>query len=279
MKNNKVVLITGASRGIGKIVAIEFAKSGYDLIILSRNSNELNETAKELDIFKIKIKKINCDISNYLNLKKSLSSIKKIDVLINAASIQGPIGPIYKNITSKWIDTININLIGTYNVINLTLDKFKNGGSIINFSGGGSVTPRENFSSYAVSKSGVIRLTEILAIELKSKNIRVNAISPGSVNTKMFDQMMSAGEANVGNSEWTKLLQQKVTGGNDPLKAAKLCIWLSNNFSKPLTGKTISAVYDNWDKWTKLNIKNINSSDWYTMRRMDPFTVNKLIKI
>ncbi len=275
---NKIALITGASGGIGKVIAQEFAKEGYDLTIISRHKKELEQTKNNLKSLGGKVNTLVCDISNFKKLKKMLFPLKRIDVLINAAGIQGPIGPISKNKNDDWVETVNINLIGTYNVIYLCLPKIKKGGSIINFSGGGAVLPRQNFSAYAVSKAGVVRLTEILALELKSKDIKVNAIAPGAINTKMFNLMLKAGKNNVGKLEWDKLIKQQKSGGDNPVLAAKLCLWLSGSSNK-ITGKTISAIYDDWSRWTDKTLDIISSNDWYTMRRIDQYTLDKLEKI
>src|SRR3989344_1803311 len=94
---NKIALITGASGGIGKVIAQEFAKEGYDLTIISRHKKELEQTKNNLKSLGGKVNTLVCDISNFKKLKKMLFPLKRIDVLINAAGIQGPIGPISKN--------------------------------------------------------------------------------------------------------------------------------------------------------------------------------------
>lgn len=263
--NNKIAIITGAGHGIGKVVAAEFIKSGYKVITIAKSAPA----------------NYSFDISDYSEVKKNFKEIsikyKAIDVLINVAAIQGPIGSFSNNSLAQWEETLRVNLLGSVYCIRESISLItKKGGSIINFAGGGGLVPRENFSAYASSKAAVVRFTETLAKELNSSHIRVNAISPGAINTRMFEQMLAAGEKSVGRDEWQKLQAQKKSGGNDPYLVAKLCFWLASSRSKPLTGKTISAVYDDWQNWTHEQIKEIAASDWLTMRRLDKFTVEKL---
>ena len=95
---------------------------------------------------------------------------------------------------------------------------------------------------------------------------------------KMFNLMLKAGKNNVGKLEWDKLIKQQKSGGDNPVLAAKLCLWLSGSSNK-ITGKTISAIYDDWSRWTDKTLDIISSNDWYTMRRIDQYTLDKLEKI
>lgn len=278
-KINKTVLITGATGGIGKAISKHFASAGFNTILVSRSRKDLTKLQKEINNTAGKSIAIVADVSDEAGLNKKLANIKNVDVLINTAGIQGPIGKFTDNNYKDWTETIKINLLGTVQAAKVMLPKMKKGASIINFSGGGALTPRQNFSAYAVAKTGVVRFTEILAKELTGKGIRVNAVSPGGINTHMFRVMLKAGAKKVGKEEWQSLVKQKESGGGDPRKVAELCLWLSSGKSAPLSGKTISAVYDDWQKWDSEKIKKIVGSDWYTLRRFDPYMINKLPKI
>lgn len=277
--HNKIVVITGASGGIGRVISIVFAKANYDLVLISNSKEELNKLKKDLNSFDNRKTFISVDVSDRNAVIKKMKTTKTVDVLINAAGVQGPIGNFISNSYQKWLATININLIGTVNMAMCVIPKMIGGCSIINFAGGGALTPRQNFSAYAVAKTGVVRFSEILAEELKERKIRVNSVSPGAVNTNMFKEMLKAGIGKVGKKEWEKLMSQKSDGGENPINAAELCLWLASSKSKPITGKTISAVYDNWRKWDKKHIKAVALSDWYSLRRFDPYSIDKLPKI
>jgi NAD(P)-dependent dehydrogenase (short-subunit alcohol dehydrogenase family) len=149
-------------------------------------------------------------------------------------------------------------------------------GSIINFSGGGAVAPRANFSSYAVSKAAVVRLTETLAAEVAAAGVRVNAIAPGPVDTRIQDGVLDAGDR--AGEDYRVALQMRETGQGavPPAVAAELALFLASDASIGLSGKLISAVHDPWQAWDATRIESISKSGWYTVRRLDPYTVAKL---
>jgi NAD(P)-dependent dehydrogenase (short-subunit alcohol dehydrogenase family) len=130
-------------------------------------------------------------------------------------------------------------------------------------SGGGATSPRPRFSAYASSKTAVVRLTETLAEEVKEFNIQVNAIAPGAVNTRMHDQVLAVGEA-AGKKAIEESQKVKISGGT-PLKLpVELAVFLASDASDGLTGKLLSAV---WDNWKKMDLSEVSSSDVYTLRR------------
>ena len=140
-------------------------------------------------------------------------------------------------------------------------------GVVINMSGGGALTAFPHFSAYGASKAAVVRLTETIAEEVKEYNIRINAIAPGAVNTRLLDEALTAGEA-CGKEVLDKFKKQKATGGTPVEKAAELAIFLASDESKGVSGKVISAVWDDWGK-IPLRIKDFQGSSLYTMRRID----------
>jgi len=271
---NKIAMITGAGGGIGSTIAETFAKEGCSLILIDRAKATLDRVSKELEKYNCEFLAIAADACNKKEVDNaadvSLKKFSKIDILVNTAGIQGPIGPFVNNDINKWIETINVNLNGTVLFIKAVLPAMlKRGyGKIINFSGGGAFNPRPNFSAYATSKTAVVRLTETLAEELKEYNIQVNAISPGAVNTKMLEEVLETGPEAAGAEFYEKAKKQKEEGGDPPQLAADLVLFLSSEKSYNLSGKTISAKWDNWREWDKEKIKKIMASDLYTLKRI-----------
>jgi NAD(P)-dependent dehydrogenase (short-subunit alcohol dehydrogenase family) len=202
------------------------------------------------------------DVNNMVNL--TLQKFGKIDVLVNSAGILGPVGTMADNDVNQWIETININLIGTFlccrAVLPIMIKQQK--GKVINFSGGGAVYPRPNFSAYATSKAAVVRLTETLAEETKKCNIQVNAIAPGAVETRLHEQILAAGEM-AGEKARAESRKVKEEGGTPLELPAGLAVFLASDESNGLTGRLISAVWDNWQEMGK-RIPEIMSTNWYT---------------
>src|SRR3989304_3857404 len=143
-------------------------------------------------------------------------------------------------------------------------------GKIINLAGGGASSPFPRFSAYATSKAAVVRLTETLAEELKGSGIDVNAIAPGAVNTRLLDQVLEAGDA-AGDQFLNCARRQREEGGTPPEKAAELAVFLASDKSNGLTGRLISAVWDEWPEMA-LRIPEIMASDLYTLRRVTQAT-------
>lgn len=270
---NKVALITGGSGGIGKAISRAFLREGAKVMLAARSvdkllaaKNELSEDFKGVEIYKADVVR-STDVKNLV--KKTLKIFGKIDILVNAAGIYGPIGSSLDVDFDKWKQTFEINVFGTFNLMQRVLPIMikKGRGKIINFSGGGD-GPFPRFSAYNSSKAAVVRLTETMAAEVKDYHIDINAIAPGPVNSRFLQQALEAGEEAVGKKRYQALLKQKNEGGVPPEKAANLCVFLASSASDGLTGKFLSAVWDDWKNWDKNKIAQIMKSDKYTLRRV-----------
>ena len=148
-------------------------------------------------------------------------------------------------------------------------------GKIINVSGGGATSPTPNFSAYAVSKAGLVRLTETLAKEVGQYNIQVNAMAPGTVVGKMTEDVVEAGL--MAAAEVLEGVRKLLTEGSmSPAKAAVLATFLASSDSNGITGKLVNAVHDNWTEWSEYSDVLANP-DLYTLCRLDPFTIRKLV--
>jgi len=274
----RTAIITGASIGLGKAIATEFIKEGANVIICARNSTELRHTAIELKKLTTPeqiIYPIIVDVSNTNDMdglyRIVISKFDKIDILVNNAGIQGPIGLMETTNWEEYINSININLLGVVYACKLFIPHFRanNYGRIINISGGGAANPRANFSAYAIAKTAVVRFTECIAEELKGTNITANSISPGALNTRLFEEALSAGPLLSGKEYHEKALKQKESGGSDPFIAAKLCTFLASQKSNYITGKMISAIWDDWEN-LKYHLGELKNNDIYTLRRILP---------
>jgi len=269
---DKNVILTGAGRGIGQVIAQLFAEEGANIALLSRTKEELEET---LGLIKSKSPSSFihiADISDEKQIKEAFTKIKSkfssIEILINNAGVQGPIGKFHENNFQTWQQNIHINLFGTALLTHLVLPEMirQMSGKIINMSGGGSTSPRPNFSAYAVSKTAIVRFTETLAEEYRDYNIDINAIAPGAINTQMLEEVIGAGL--LAGLELSDAKKRKNKGGNDPHVAASLFSYLASDLSNGISGKLISAP---WDPWENEEFQNElrNNGDLATLRRVD----------
>jgi 3-oxoacyl-[acyl-carrier protein] reductase len=274
--HKKVAIITGASEGLGFEIAKKFILSGANVTICSRNKNNL-ETAKiilsNLLNKKQQIITVLADISRQQDVNKVIrTTIKKFgtcDILVNNAGIYGPKGKLEKLNWNDWKKTIEINLFGSILMCRGLIDHFKKKkyGKIIQLSGGGATNPLPYLSAYATSKAAIVRFAETLAEEVRDYNIDINSIAPGALNTRMLDEIIKAGAEKVGIDFYKRAIKQKKTGGTPLNNASDLAIFLASSHSDGITGKLISAVWDNWNNWPKY-IDKISNSDVYTLRRI-----------
>lgn len=275
---NKVVIITGASQGFGRNLAKFFARKGAKLVLGARNIDLLHQLKEELlkeieSEFSIEILK--CDVSrqsdNDLLVKTALSAFGAVDVFIANAGVYGPKGPIESIDWNEWLEAISINLngvvLGCRSIVPEMKKKCK--GKIIILSGGGATKPMPNFASYATTKAGVVRFAETLAEELRDFNIDVNTVAPGALNTQLLEQVLREGPEVVGQKFYEQAIKQKSSGGTSLDIGAELCVFLASSASDGLTGKLISAVWDDWKSFTTI-IDVLAQSDIYTLRRIVP---------
>lgn len=271
----KVAIITGASKGIGKSIAETFAREGCNLTIVSRHLEEICAVADELKgKYNVNILAMKCDVSNLLEVermvRKTIEHFEKVDILVNNAGIIGPIGPLFDNDLKLWMKTVNVNLLGTVNCTKVVLPYMMKTrmGKIINFSGAGSgAAPLPTLSAYATSKFAVVRFTEIIAEEVKDYNIQINSVAPGPVNTRLLDQVLEAKDK-VDKKYLEKAKKQKETGGVPPEKATQLVLYLASDESDGITGKLISAVWDDYQNFSN-RLDEIKETPIYTLRRID----------
>lgn len=269
---SKVALITGGSRGIGRAVAEAFLEEGAKVVLVARHEEELKKTTQDLSskgLCYFFPGDVACESSVKNIIQKTLKRLGTVDILINAAAVTGPIGPFHQTNLEEWRKALQIDLLGTVYPIYYLLPHFigRKQGKIINFSGGGATRARKNFSAYAVAKTAIVRLTEILAEELREFNIQVNAISPGVVKTKMIEDILQAGPKKAG-QEYDELVNRGEDEFDSPRLAARLAVFLASDESAGISGKIISARWDKWDNPEVLQ-RLIKDKDFFVLRRID----------
>jgi 3-oxoacyl-[acyl-carrier protein] reductase len=235
---NKTVLITGASRGIGKSIAEEFAKNGANVAFTYLSSVEKGlALEKELGQFGTKIKGYRSDASIFSDAETLVNDVVadfgQVDVLINNAGITRDT-LLLRMSEDQWDEVMRINLKSAFNLtkaISKPMMKARSG-SIINISSVVGVMGNAGQANYAASKAGMIGFTKSIAKELGSRNIRCNAIAPGFIETEM------TGELNEGQlAEWTKSIPLKRPGQGSDI--AKACMFLGSEDSAYITGQVL----------------------------------------
>lgn len=278
----RVAVITGGGRGIGAAIATEYAAAGASLVIASRTESELSHVAERCRSLGSQCETFVADVSDSSSVRRLIdyasTHFRRIDILVNAAGIYGPIGPISEVDLDLWVTALHINLLGTLYACQAAVPRMisRGGGKIINFSGGGATSPLPRFSAYGVSKAAVIRLTETLAEEVKEHSITVNAIAPGAVDTHLQDEVLRAGERAGDLYQRIKALRESGVGGTSVEVPAKLALFLASDDSCGLTGRVISAPHDPWQQWDAARIAALDNTPWFTLRRIDPFTIGPL---
>ena len=273
---DKVAIITGGSRGIGRAIAERFAKEGCNLMLAARTKSELESSAKSIrKKYSVKVITHQTNIADENNVivmvEKTLSEFGSVDILVNNAAVIGPMGEISNIDSNEFFKTLRNNIGGTIYCTKAVLPIMKKNlnGCIINLSGGGALYPLPYYDAYSASKTSIVRLTENFAIEFEKYNIQVTAISPGAVNTKMFDEQLKADKSSIGENNWKALQDRRVKGGDSIEKAPELALYMAHQKRPELNGKVISAIWDDWNTISE-NADKISDSDIFNMRRIVP---------
>jgi len=275
---DKVAIITGASQGLGLEIAKKYLEAGASVAVCARNTKLLKKAHGLLSPMASAGQQVvarGADVSKMADVKKLVRFVERefgrIDILVNNAGVYGPKGGIEDVDWLEWKNAIEINLYGSILMCRAVLPHFKarQNGKIIQLSGGGATNPLPKISAYAVSKAAIVRFVETLAEEVKEHGIDVNAIAPGALNTRMLDEVLSAGPAKVGETFYQRALKQRQTGGTPLEKGADLAVFLGSSLTDGITGKLISAAWDPWSELPK-HMDELNGSDIYTLRRIVP---------
>jgi NAD(P)-dependent dehydrogenase (short-subunit alcohol dehydrogenase family) len=265
---DKGVLITGAGRGIGKRLALGFAAAGARVGLLARSKAELDLAQLEIEHAGGTALRLRADVTDYEQVcaaaERMRAQFGSLDVLIAAAAIPGPIGPLSEVNPRAWAETIETNLIGVMCSCRAVLPQMieRRSGKILVLSGEGASSARPNFSAYAASKAAVVRLVETLAEEVRDSNVQVNAMAPGGTYTHMTDQILHAGDR-AGWKATEEALEVRVTGGIAPEKQIQLALFLASERSNHVSGKLIHVG----DDWKRLENTNVHP-EIYTLRRI-----------
>jgi NAD(P)-dependent dehydrogenase (short-subunit alcohol dehydrogenase family) len=275
VKPNRNVLISGGSTDLGLETAKFFLSKGYSVVICGRNTNNLNSAITSIEKLSNPERKligIQCDVAEIESVISMKSELEQQNILIYTlicnAGVIGPIDKFLVNDMKLWKESFEINLYGSVNLINQFLPSMLDleFGRVIHISGGGATAPLFGMSSYASSKSAAVRFIETLALEYLDSGVTLNSIAPGMLKTKLLEQMLEEGPDRIGEKLYSKSSQKADSIYDSTHKAVDLIYFLASEENK-ITGKLISAEWDNWSAFQD-HSDELKGTDLYTLRRI-----------
>ena len=270
--DGRVAHITGGGRGIGRAIALAYAAEGARLALSARTAAELEETAKLVsEQFGTDVITIIADVSEFAEVKnavgKTLEHFGAIDVMVNNAGNIGPVGRVWDNDPADWARTIAAHLMGVFYGCHTVIPSMleRGSGRIVNMSGVGG----PNTSAYDAAKVAIVNFTENLALELADTPITVNAISPGSINTRMWEETRDLSLAIGDMATYERGVQVTSGQGASIERAAELAVFLGSDACGRLSGRLIRAFADKFEDFPS-HVDEIMDSEAYLLRRVDP---------
>lgn len=262
--------VTGSSSGIGRALVERLLAHDHHVWGLARTDQaEFAATHANFRFSK-------GDIAEWSDVAAAVEAIAAVwshlDGVVTCAGIQGEMGPALFANPLAWSTTVRTNLDGTYYTLRAChhlLAKAPGRAKAVCFSGGGATKARANFSAYGAAKTGIVRLVETIAEEMRDCPYDINSVAPGAINTRQTDEVIALGPTIVGEVEYAAATKQKLSGGSSLKQAVDLVEYLLSAKSDGITGRLLSAQ---WDPWETLgaNGKALCASEIYTLRRILP---------
>ncbi|MFS0785258.1 glucose 1-dehydrogenase [Shouchella sp. 1P09AA] len=243
--DGKVAIITGAAMGMGKATAMLFAEAGAKVVVADMNEEKGQEVVRDIQDANGEAIFVKVDISDAGQVKtmidETVRTYGKLDVAINNAALTPDDKPVAEFDESYWDKLIDIDLKGTALCMKYEIQQFLkqgNGGSIVNISSVSGFRPQPNNIAYVAAKHGVVGMTKVAAMEYGDKNIRVNSVAPGAIDTPMLRGALEQ----FGFTEEEYAPQLSLLGRfGQPEEIAQASLWLASDQSSYITGTTIHA--------------------------------------
>ncbi len=267
---HRLILVTGASGGIGASVARHLAALGDQIVLIGRRRGALEDVCASLPGGPHLVAAFDVsDEGAWAQAAQRLWSDQPVSGLVTAAGVLGPVGPPGSWDLGAFRRTLEVNLIGTLLAILTLLAPLRaTRGAVVAFSGGGATSPLPRYDAYAASKTALVRLVENLASELTSDGVRVNCVAPGFIATDIHRATLEAGPELAGADYYQRTLTAIDAGGDTPQLAAELTAFLLSDEAEGITGRLVSA---RWDPWKDLDFRARLQSqpDFAKLRRID----------
>jgi 3-oxoacyl-[acyl-carrier protein] reductase len=265
----KNILVIGAGRGIGKRIALGFARQGARLALVGRSKAEIDLAHIEIEQAGGNALRIRADVTDPEQLVLAVNRARvtfgaPLDVMVCAAGIAGPLQPFLQTNVKAWTETIQVNLLGVVNACRAVLPSMieKRGGKIIALACDSDAPPKLNFSAYTTSKTAIVRFVEALAGEVADHNVQINCFDPGPAYTNLTDEIIRA-ESRLEAPVVAAAKETRRTGGVAAELQLSMVTFLASEQSNHITGKLIH-VTDDWNKLKNATLR----SDALTLRRL-----------
>lgn len=265
---NKSILVTGAGRGIGKRLALGFARLGARIALIGRSKAELDLARLEIEQNGGNALRIRADVTDAEQLSVAVDRSRvtfgrPVDVLVCAAGIPGPLMPFTQAPLQAWIDAVHTNLLGVMHSCRAVLPDMQGArkGKIIVLACGADLQPKRNFSAYETSKAAAVRFVEALSLELAEDNVQINCFDPGEAYTSFTDEIIEAADR-IDPYVLAVAKETRRTGGVPPDLQLEHIAFLASELSNHISGKLIH-VTDDWKKLRNAQLK----PDAFTLRR------------
>lgn len=270
--DGRVALITGGGRGIGQAIAHAYAAEGARLALAARTAAELQETARSVAAqHGSEVITIIADVARRDQVEnavaRTLEGYGRIDIMVNNAGNPGEIGPLWRLDPERWANVIAVHLLGTFYGCRAAIPAMlpQGRGRIVNMAGVGG----PNDTSYDAAKTAIVNMTENLAVELAGTGVTVNAISPGSIHTRMWEEVRDMARAAGDRELYEKGVAVTSGGGASIARAAQLAALLAGDDCGALSGRLIRANQDAFEEIPQ-RIDAIMATDAYQLRRVAP---------
>lgn len=258
-------LVTGGSHGIGRAIAERLAADGAAVTLVARGREALAGTLAALPGDGHRA----CGLDVTDEAAWAALELQELDALVCAAGVLGPIGSPGSYEPAEFLSAVRVNLFGTMLAVHHCLPCLRRSrGAVVTLSGGGATGPLPRYDAYAASKAAVVRLTENLAAGLADDGVRINAVAPGFVATRMHEATLAAGPQAAGERYFERTRRDLEAGGVPPTLAADLVAFLLSPQADGISGKLLSAQ---WDPWREAGFRARlrDERDLATLRRID----------
>ena len=264
--DGKIVLVTGASSGIGAALSRQLTEAGATVLAAARRQELLDQLGAAA-AFRVDLS----DPADALRLAdEAVGRFGQVDVLVNNAGVRLD-SPAIDASLEEIDQSFQVNVLSPMVLAGrLVPGMVERGEGVVANVLAPQVSPgRRGMGAYAASKAANVRIAETLAEEVAADGIDVNAIAPGAMNTRLMHDIVAAGPEAAGQAEWAAAVKLQKTGGTPPELAARLCVFLASEEGDGVTGRLLSAQWDPWERLAEFK-DELARTDVYTLRRIVP---------